>query len=110
MTPQKEWLDLLSLTWDTPYLTVSCKDADCHFLVSRRKLPYSIYEVDHAAALEDKAFFHWWGRTFEAAALDALARCLNEFPMSSMIPYRIRTKITLPEYDPHVITEVVRTL
>ncbi len=97
----------MSLTWETPYLTVSF-DPCLRFLLFHRKLPYSAFEVDHTSGLGDKASFHWAGKTYAAAALDVLARCLNEVSMAGMIPYRLRVKLVCPKKDHHVSREVLR--
>lgn len=107
MTPLREWLDLMSLTWETPYLTVSFEPCQ-RFLTLHRKLPYSSFEVDHTSCLGDKAFFHWHGRTYAAAALDVLARCLNEVSMAGMIPYRLRLKVSLPRKAHDIAREILR--
>lgn len=107
MATLREWLDLMSLTWETPYLSVSYEPCQ-RFLTLHRKLPYSVFEVDHTSCLDDKAFFHWRGKTYAAAALDVLARCLNEVSMAGMIPYRLRVKMVVPKGHHGVAREVLR--
>jgi phosphoribosylformylglycinamidine cyclo-ligase len=100
----KEILELIKQTWETPYITVNI---DVYPILDEK---ISEFEVDHTDGVGTKGYFHWKKRAFKNAVIDALAMNLNDLVMMRAIPYKLQNHISLPVEDRTAIIEIVRHL
>ncbi len=105
---KKQILELISQTWETPYLSVKMDRNDSYPIITRKK--FSFQEVDHTDGIGTKGVYHWKQRSFKNASLDALAMNLNDLVLMRAIPYKLQNHIIIPEDDNTAISEVVTYL
>jgi len=98
---KKQIFELISKTWDTPYISVK-KDIYPIFI---RKIDCP--EVDHTDGIGSKGEYHWQKRTFHNAVIDALAMNLNDLALVRAIPYKMQNHIVLEKDDHKAIFKIV---
>lgn len=101
---KKQILDLIKQTWETCYVSVK----EGVYPIIKKKFSYP--EVDHTDGIGTKGVYHWKQRSFENAALDALAMNLNDLALSRAIPYKLQNHIFIPKDDKDAILEIVKAL
>lgn len=101
---KKEILELISQTWQAPYLSVE----KGIYPIFKRKIAF--LEVDHTDGIGTKGIFHWQARTFRHAALDALAMNLNDLAIVGAVPFKLQNHILIPQDSKEVILEIIKTL
>lgn len=101
---KKQILDLIKQTWETCYVSVK----EGVYPIIKKK--FSHPEVDHTDGIGTKGVYHWKQRSFENAALDALAMNLNDLALSRAIPYKLQNHIFIPKDDKDAILEIVKAL
>ena len=102
-------LEIIRTTWDTPFLrVVDYRDHALFFLSSN--LSQTCAHVDHTDGIGTKGYYHWEARTWEYAALDALAMNLNDLLMYRAQPFKIQNHITLPWDDDEAVVGIVEAL
>ena len=97
-------IDLISSTWDTPYISVR---QNVYPIISRK---YVLPEVEHTDGIGTKGIYHWKAKTFEYAVQDALAMNLNDMLLVRARPTTLQNHLTLPTEDQKAITTVLETL
>lgn len=104
---KKQILELISQTWETPYVSVRKSEVDVYPLIERK---FSLQEIDHTDGIGTKGFYHWRQRSFRNASLDALAMNLNDLILSRAIPYKLQNHIVIPDDDYEAIIEIIKSL
>ena len=97
-------LRLIRKTWKSPYLTITPST----YAIFKRKFDYE--EVDHTDGIGTKGYYHWEGKTFKNAVIDALAMNLNDLAMVGAVPYKLQNHIVLPEDNTEAVVEIVSYL
>ena len=100
---KRRLLELIERTWDTPYVSVR---SGTYPIIEKK---FSGLEVDHSDGIGTKGVFHWQRRTFQNAALDALAMNLNDLLLVRARPYKMQNHIMLPEDDHDAIVQIVES-
>lgn len=98
---KKQILELISKTWETPYISVK-RDI---YPIFTRKIDFP--EVDHTDGIGSKGEYHWQKRTFHNAVIDALAMNLNDLALVRAVPYKMQNHIVLEKDDHEAIFEIV---
>lgn len=91
----KEIMELISRTWETPFISV-VKDDENPYAVFIEKFPFN-KKIDHTDGIGTKGIYHWKKKTYANAALDALAMNLNDLAMAGAIAYKLQNHIIVPE-------------
>jgi len=103
--PYKEQiLNLISETWDTPFITVE------KGIYPIFKETFDYKKVDHTDGIGTKGDYHWQKKTLKNATLDAMAMNLNDLALVRAVPYKLQNHITIPEDDRGYILDVVGVL
>lgn len=97
-------IELIRSTWNTPYAIIT----PCTYQVIQPK--HTLAEVDHTDGIGSKGWYHWRARTFQNAAIDALAMNLNDLAIMGTIPYKLQNHIIIPTDDHNAILEIVSAL
>lgn len=66
--------------------------------------------MDHTDGIGTKGYYHWYGKTYGKAAIDAFAMNANDLAMYGAIPFKLQNHIFLPEDNDDAIYEIVESL
>jgi phosphoribosylformylglycinamidine cyclo-ligase len=102
-------LELIKTTWTSPYLEVA-DYGDHPVLFLKTAFGQTSGQVDHTDGIGTKAYYHYEARSWEAAALDALAMNLNDLLAYRAQPFKLQSHITLPWDDEEDIIQIVEAL
>ncbi|MFH0905532.1 MAG: AIR synthase-related protein [bacterium] len=103
--PYKHQLvELIRSTWNTPYASIT---AGTYQIIHPR---HAFSEVDHTDGIGSKGWYHWRAKTFQSAAVDALAMNLNDLAIMGAVPYKIQNHIIIPTDDHSAILAIVTAL
>src|SRR5581483_1495361 len=94
--------DLIKRTWQTTFCSLN--ENGVIGLIS------NYATIDHVDGIGTKGYYHWNGRTFRNAVLDALAMNLNDLSMFGAIPLKLLDHVFLPEDDHDAFLEIVESL
>ena len=96
----KEIIELIHKTWETPYISVI---NDCVI-----KKFNNLECKPHTDGIGTKGIYHYQASTFREAVIDALAMNLNDIAFRRSIPYAINDHIFLPEDNHRVIHNIIQ--
>lgn len=97
-------IELIRSTWNTPYAQIT---AGTYQIIHPQ---HSLAEVDHTDGIGSKGWYHWRAKTFQNAAIDALAMNLNDLAIMGAIPYKLQNHIIIPTDNHDAILAIVTAL
>jgi len=102
-------LETIKDTWTSPFVEI-VDHGDHPILFLKTSFAQTCGQVDHTDGIGTKAYYHYEARSWDAAALDALAMNLNDLLAYRAQPYKLQCHITLPWDDEDDIIQIVDSL
>ena len=98
--------EIIQKTWDTPFCLVTRENGPYPRIHVRTDRP----QVDHTDGIGTKGIYHWSNKTYEQAAIDAIAMNVNDLLLMGAVPFKMQNHIVIPEDDHGAILSIVNFL